>query len=130
MKTTREGFNQVTEIKTGDRVKVTIHEAVVTHAYGPNDIGLDIEFNHDTVLLNDSYLRNGGATVEKIEPPVWVFSPGDVVRSKSSGHTYAITHTGWVPLHDAYGELGSTNHATDCYFEFTSQFYEKVEVAA
>lgn len=47
-------------------------------------------------------------SIEKIEPPVTVFKPGDVVRpkSKSCEFEYLLTSDGWVSFRGPWGALG------------------------
>lgn len=73
--------------------------------------------------------RNGISairSIEKIEPPVEVFEPGDTVRSKSGGFLYSI------------GSDGYFSHPARHFFEwgygigekhFTSKDYERVNLS-
>ena len=106
----------------GDRVKVTI-EGKVTRA------------GSEWAVINDHhdiYLKN--AKVEKIEPPVEVFKPGDVV--KNSAYTYVLTPDGFlvVAVHHPYGTgaIGRfVNYGSLGRYEakdFNSRDFERVNV--
>lgn len=112
----------MSDIKHGDRVRVVAE-------------GLAHNNGRYTVVQNDNddwlvEYRNGavgnGVKVEKIEPPVEVFQPGDVVRSKRDGSsTYTITNDGYVSH-----QTGDHWHdgREYCERQFTSEYYERVDL--
>lgn len=61
----------------GDTVRVTL-EGEVTTVWGGDDYGITLNGN---TLLSNSTMRK--ASVEKVEPPIEVFQPGDTIRSKA-----------------------------------------------
>lgn len=73
----------------GERVRV-VYEGVVKEA---NAEGLTLE-PAIPVLYDDD--EEALVSIEKIEPPVEVFKPGDVVRERWSGHIIALLDKGWV----------------------------------
>lgn len=105
----------MTDIKKGDRVKVTF-EGVVR---GVNARYVSLE-NDATAWLGE--LRHDLVTVEKIEPPVEVFKTGDLVRSIDSRNYYLITDKGYLEMNKGirgqHNPLGS--------IVFTSKNYERV----
>lgn len=111
------------EIKYGDYVRITIEGPWLDDGYGTTEeikaIGLWGEVAGDTVM------------VEKIDPPVEVFKPGDRLRRKGFGDyeitlgdkgylQHHVTSTGRVRYHK-YSD--STNPEW-----FTSQRFEKVDI--
>lgn len=62
------------------------------------------------------------ADIEKLEPPVEVFKPGDVVRSKGSPRfRFALYEGGYVDLVNGLNNEG-------CVTKFTSADYEKIDL--
>ena len=112
--------------KEGDRVRVVLEGTVtgVNSGYGwfnlRTDGGLGYAGIHDD------------GSVEKIEPPVEVFKPGDVVRDKATSTVRALGENGYVILQSgftqevgalvSYGNFGYQEH------EFTSERFEKVDL--
>lgn len=102
----------------GDRVKVTM-EGVVRAVHGAV---VSVNDDEGKWLGEVNYLKN---PVEKIEPPVEVFEPGDIVRHKESGGIYLITKSwGSVAVGDGTVYGPSLSPAKG----FTSDFWEKVEL--
>jgi hypothetical protein len=107
----------------GDRVRVVLEGTAEGTATSPRTTG---EF-----CLDENPLDNA-VSVEKVEPPVTVFKPGDVVRSKSTGSVYPRRRR----LHGVHVPLGLTDPASgslltdgDPADEFTSNKYELVTSA-
>lgn len=80
-----------------------------------------------SLLRHDDYLitESDKVKVEKIEPPVEVFKPGDLVRDKEEGWVFAIGEGGYLRTDDRYGARAfqQSGHV------FTSKNYEKVELS-
>ena len=103
----------MTDIKIGDRVRVTIEAELVG------------DWENGCVCTNqkfsERYLRNDAVvSVEKLEPPVVVFGPGDVVRDKGSTLTFILTDDG-----------GYTVVETGTHYDsglFKSTWYERVNL--
>lgn len=105
------------DIKKGDRVKVTI-EGEVSYV---GETWLTINHNHDVAY------KEPGAMVEKIEPPVEVFKPGDVVRVRGwegEGGLLHLAHGGYI---NEYHTLFQRDREW-MEKEFTSERYEKVDL--
>lgn len=108
----------------GDRVRVVLEGGEVRRSV--EDDSWVIEFDDNTYITE----VNDGApflvSIEKIEPPVVTFKPGDVVRSKRNPKwLYTI------------GQRGYTQHTDGAYFAdgpracedvFTSADYELVSL--
>jgi hypothetical protein len=103
--------------KKGDRVRGVL-EGEVTRAdeYDP-------WFN----LVGMPLYSEGSAVVSfvKVEPPVEVFKPGDVVRNISTGATYAIGQNGWIMLRGSTGRYGGSFTTGDVK-QFTSDAFETI----
>lgn len=105
----------MTDIKVGDRVRVVIE-------------GTAAEANENWLFVADcdiSRASDGVVSVEKIDPPVEVFGPGDMVRRKGRRYVYSLGHDGYF------------DHTTGYYFNanidqepFTSEAYERVNLDA
>lgn len=102
--------------EVGDRVRVVLEGEVR-------------ETTTETFVVGDGFWSNvihpdseHLVSVEKVEPPVEVFGPGTVVRSKRSGWAYTVGEGGFLSH-----ELGRwvihrlSNH-------FTSERYERIEL--
>lgn len=104
----------------GDRVRVVM-EGEVTAA---NEEYFIIEDRKpETTSRNSTYVRSDAeflVSVEKIEPPVTVFKPGDVVRT--IGGDFCDNH--WVIAHGGY--VNSFGVFTKSEMEFTSEVFELV----
>lgn len=97
-------------LKKGDRVRVTIESEVA----GVASMGLNLHDGHTWVNT-----AKEGVTVEKVEPPVETFKPGDVVRQRYGfRHVYFVRPKGFTNL--------TEGKEYDYPFEFTSEFYERV----
>lgn len=102
--------------KVGDKVRVTLEGTVKNVlSSGKVHVGYDTRY----LFIHDP------EEVEKIEPPVEVFKPGDYVRDKHAGNdlrlivgNYDGSVRGWVNL--------STNHFYENNTTFTSEEYERV----
>lgn len=108
----------MSDFRVGDRVRVTM-EGVVRAA---NEVFVSVNDDEGKWLGEVNYLKN---SVEKIEPPVEVFKPGDVVRHKETQTLYLITeHGGSVSLGDGrvYSRSASPSKG------FTSEYWEKVDL--
>ena len=99
----------------GDRVRV-VYEG---EAQDPDDLGFSIS-EEGLGSVPFFFADAGLVSVEKIEPPVEVFKPGDVVRGKVFGHVFTIADDGYVSH--------STGAFRPGYNEFNSVGYEKVSL--
>lgn len=70
--------------KVGDRVRVVLEGEVQGTMFSSFQVG------SDAVSTISNHPSGGLISVEKVEPPVEVFGPGDVVRHKRTGGLYAI----------------------------------------
>lgn len=106
------------EFKRGDRVRVVLEGEIGTVGRtGSFLLGRRAE-NH----IDPNYEHV--VSVEKLEPPVEVFKPGDVVRSKGGYDLWFITRGGY-----AYANGPNAGaHFEDGGEPFTSQLYEKVDI--
>ena len=104
----------------GDRVRVVIEGEVYHVAEDRFGVGDDPLDGRGNIIYPD---KGHVVSVEKLEPPVEVFKPGDVVRYKFGPRRYVYTiatggyvdHEDGVYL-DAAGDL------------FTSRSYEKIDL--
>ncbi len=104
-------------VKYGDRVKVTVEG--LAHTNGGYTV---IHSDSDQWLAEYKNIHLGdGVTVEKVEPPVEVFKPGDVVRDKLCGDVRAIGHDGWFNITQGRWYPGSVD-------DFTSEGHERVNL--
>ena len=105
----------------GDRVRVVLEGKVL----GTDKNGFSLgAYDGNFIIPGAEHV----VSIEKIEPPVEVFKPGDVVRAKwNDGFLYSLGRDGyfshssalWFPYED------SITQAKD----FTSRVYERVELA-
>lgn len=99
----------------GDRVRIVVEDVVL-------DAGTsDIQTN------NNWFDREGGhvVSVEKIEPPVTAFKPGDVVRNRFTRWLYSIAESGYLSHHDrTFYPWGPTRQD-----HFNSKRYELVDLS-
>lgn len=121
----------MSDIKVGDRVRLTRtmypRRGVVL---GPGTEGTVVGFGSSyPIAANlpgvDGYLLKE-SEFEKIEPPVEVFKPGDVVRDKhpTNPNIYLIRgNGGFINL------SRNPRYESDYEFTFTSEDYEKVDLA-
>ena len=119
----------MSEYRVGDRVRVTFEAEVVGDGAPSSACLCSFEYgNHyrGGAKIRETYLRQEGVEVEKTDPPVETFKPGDVVRH--TAHIYALTPTGFVVLDQGifytYGE-GGRYQAED----FTSDVFERVDIS-
>ena len=107
----------------GDKVKVTFEGTYEAPNGGFGSPGVRPD-GHPEVFLHASHALRAATSVEKIEPPVEVFKPGDVVRHKRHGDIRAIGNDGWVNL--THGDVITGVYDLDQ--RFTSDKYERVNV--
>lgn len=109
----------MSEIKKGDRVRFTGEGVVRSVCDGDT---LDVE-NGAGEFIGWLLPDVDGVTVEKIEPPVETFRPGDYVRSKGEPGSpiRLLTVDGWV-------NLETLKHCGDTRIKFTSETYERVNL--
>lgn len=108
-----------TTLVRGDRVKVTLDGEVlrvIDIEPGSEEIELRVESEHGA-----TYVYAHPSAIEKVEPPVEVFGPGDLVRSKEYGFLYAIARDGYLSL-----EAGLW---AGVKYPFTSERYERVDLS-
>lgn len=104
----------------GDRVRVSF-EAEVEHIYADGDLRFELVENYGTSIPHEANF-----SIEKIEPSVVTFEPGDVVRAFHEGPDDL-----YVVGKDGYLELPSGHYyadGPDTYKSFTSDYYEKVSL--
>lgn len=109
----------------GDRVRVVL-EGEVGWVSGSGTGNFEVG-------TGDSYVNPDRAevvSVDKIEPPVEVFKPGDVVRERTTGVHYALAVDGWTLLNGRDSRHYRKN-ATGGYVggEFNSVAYERVPLS-
>lgn len=102
--------------KAGDHVRVTLEGRVTTASSWFFEVECsDGRFNR--------FSEKADITVEKIEPPVEVFKPGEVIRHKGSGVVLALAEVGFLNIDHKrfyrYVDAGHPEH-------FTSEHYERV----
>lgn len=102
--------------EVGDRVRV-VYEGKVSSI---DTLGFTIE---DEVPVLDK--DPGLVSIEKVEPPVTTFGPGDVVQRKGSILKRLITDDGWVAVGEGWSFPGT--HMTE-RLAHTSEDYERVEL--
>lgn len=118
-----------TDIKVGDRVRVVIEDEVVRCDGGTIYLKNDVP-GEDA----DMWFASGDpnvVSVEKIEPPVEVFKPGDFVKSKDGvARVYYITQNGYVMISHPLAPGASWPHYEFDHSEdpFDSTEYTKVEM--
>ena len=114
----------MTDIKKGDRVKVTLEGEVLFQ--GDRSIEARVEDGRVVEVYAPRSPLATAVIIEKIEPPVKVFKPGDVVQN--SAHVYALTPHGFVVLDDGvfygYGEGGRYKVS-----DFTSETFDRTGIA-
>lgn len=103
------------KVKCGDRVRVVL-EGEVYSAYA-NSIAIVGGSDKNFINPKAKHVKS----IEVLEPPVEVFAPGTVVRSKQSEDLYTV------------GELGYLRHRDGHFYRsdvrFTSRNYERVELS-
>ncbi|HET6915106.1 MAG TPA: hypothetical protein VFH56_03360, partial [Acidimicrobiales bacterium] len=77
----------------GDKVRVTIEGTV--HRHCGHSLELRNEFGNAS---HEIFTNQSDVKVEKIEPPVEVFKPGDLIRHKGSQVTFLVTSEGYVDM--------------------------------
>ena len=111
----------MTEVRKGDYVRITIEGEWLVEGYTVEGIKALPEIG---VAPGDT------VTVEKIEPPVETFKPGDVVRPKANHeYVYAILENDkytYLKCPEEFTILGGT--FGPMYPPFTSRHYEKVSI--
>lgn len=117
----------MTDVKKGDRVRITFEgeadEYLAGITYGTHEAG-DRNFE----VRSD---EGDTVTIEKIEPPVEVFGPGDLLRTTHDGPPayYYLAENGYVRLvGGGYGNV-TPFYEYDEGDVFTSKEYEKVDLA-
>lgn len=107
----------MSEIKKGDRVRFTGEGVVRSVCDGDT---LDVE-NGAGEFIGWLLPDVDGVTVEKIEPPVETFRPGDYVRYRDIPEfTYLILEDGYVDLYNnLYNESRANFFTTDHYDRMT-----------
>lgn len=78
------------DIRKGDRVRVTFEATVA-------DIGAKYYWFGDTpaAATGEVHKDTEGLSIEKIEPPVETFGPGDAVKRESDGQILLLAENGW-----------------------------------
>lgn len=102
----------------GDRVRVVL-EGEIKGVYSDGDLRIESVEHYSSDLAHE-----GIVSIEKIEPPVEVFKPGDVVRSKEHPSLrYVIGCDGYF----SFQGNDFRDHA-ESFLEdaFTSERYERV----
>lgn len=106
------------KLKTGDYVRITIEgefrakdlsHLKETGTYAPDERNWELLTNETDTIV-----------VEKIEPPVEVFKPGDRVRDKvATDYHFLVLNKGYVDL--------TNNIYNEDDYKFTSGHFERVE---
>lgn len=115
--------------KVGDRVRVVLEGEVTDTAGGSVTIsdralrGSDPVFWCSSTVADDAKFL---VSVEKVEPPVEFFKPGDVVRDTRNGMLYALSTEGYIYLKD--GEFVRKYNGEYSGGPFTSKNCEKVNL--
>jgi hypothetical protein len=109
--------------KVGDRIRVTFEDVVID-----TSDGIELANSHYADLFVFDLDEPTLVSVEKIEPPVEVFKPGDVVtRPRSGGHPIMLLETGYVRVGKPH--LHPYGHGCTRDF-FTSEHFQRVELVA
>lgn len=108
--------------KKGDRVRVTL-EGEVKDVLTSGAVALHYDGEYVFVQPPEK--------VEKIEPPVEVFGPGDFVRDPESGQVFLLIEDGYVQVKPTIGQANPLTwpDQPDHTETFTSENYERVDVA-
>lgn len=112
----------------GDRVRVILEGEIIG---GPDHDG-DFELSVPGIYDEAIYFKptdEGVKSVEKIEPPVVQFQPGQIIKHKGSGNSHLVAKRGLV------GVAGDRNVPGETYEGYplclaTSGHYDLVEVGA
>lgn len=106
----------MTDIKHGDIVRI-----VIEGPWHEWDTTTDIIAGYGEFEA----LSDDKVTVEKVEPPVITFGPGDLLRHKGTDRVRALGDTGYIILNNGivytYGQ--GSGHQRDY---FTSKSFEKI----
>lgn len=104
--------------RPGDRVRVTTEgEVSWVSAAGAFEVGRD-----DQAVYFKPGNQPSVVSIEKIEPPVTVFKPGQTVRGKRSGLLYSLGEGGfWSHTYNKFYQTGGDPR-------FTSKSYELVDL--
>lgn len=117
----------VYDINPGDRFRFTV-EGVYEDSGGKGGVNVgtyDATRDFDVTSSGDDTV-----TIEKIEPPVVTFGPGDVVRRKRDGAPILLADRGYVYLRGgARGHYYGYDEMSYPLASFTSERYERVELA-
>lgn len=118
----------MSDIKAGDRIKVT-KEFEVTVRYAARSYqGFDVTYDDGSTSPSINVGRDGVVRVEKIEPPVEVFKPGDRLRRKGWGDAafeITLSEDGYLQ-HFVTGRTAYYAYDANNPTEFSSKDYEKV----
>ena len=121
----------MSEFNKGDRVRVVIEgEVAFASSIGTYHVKVGVgEVDMGEVYVDpalpDTY------AIEKVEPPIVQFGPGDVVRHRlDSGSLRVLGQSGYIilPGGEEYDYSGAEGGFTKA--EFTSDSFERVEVGA
>lgn len=121
----------MTDIKVGDRVRVTFEGTVgEVLRLGDNNTVYGLGFvNQYGNGSHTIFTNQEGVTVEKVEPPVETFGPGDLVRSKVDGGIRALASHGYVRIpRGEFFRYDDGRRGAYSLKEFTSKNHERVEV--
>src|SRR5690348_2997757 len=112
--------------KKGDRVRVVLEGEVYHVTEGRFGVSDDPSDGRGNIIYPD---KGHAVSIEKIEPPVEVFGPGDVVRPRNESYRhliYLLGANGYSFIDTAPG--GHVFHKRDTARKFTSATYEKVDL--
>lgn len=109
--------------KKGDRVRVVLEGEAEVDRGGATGFRFSDGFFYTSIDMFAPFV----VSIEKVEPPVTVFKPGDVVREK------VRTEFVWQILNDGYVRVGSRPEGgafdpQKSSMEFTSEDYELVQI--
>lgn len=108
------------KFQRGDKVKVKF-KAEVTAVYDGDEIQVT------GAGRNVAFIRDA-SVVEKIEPPVETFGPGDYVRDPNTGQVFLLIKDGYVQVRPTVGRANPLDWPEGTE-SFTSEQYERVEYA-
>lgn len=111
--------------KEGDRVRVVM-EGTIGEVWHSGLFRLHPDNEATEFTVSPDRAKGFNLSIEKIEPPVETFKPGDVVVRKGSNLQRLITDDGWVAFGPGWSFPGT--HMDEPGRVHTSEHYEKVNL--
>ena len=117
----------MSELKIGDRVRL-VYEGTYK-SLGGDTRGVEPD-GHADVFLYESHALAAAKSVEKIEPPVEQFGPGDVVRRQGNGKPMVLGPDGYTYMNTGnyYTYAGRAPDVKYAREDFTSGRFERVSL--